>query len=260
VYRPVPPLPTDPEPQALVPALRHEGVGFVYASHWLSARVLADGGSVGALDSNINLNSYGRTVPEPARLERFRLEPAHALLLGADTDLAGARRMLEAQGALGRETRAGPYPLLVLQRPRVRRPLARSGWRITASVAAADAGRALDGDPRTRWSPGGPVTAETHVALDLGQPRPVAGVRLVPGSRDGGPSAFAVEVSPDGLAWTPAGRPEWAGPLYWTGFELLRNGRREWTVVFPPVTTRHVRVRPATAARLWDVEEIDLFD
>ena len=270
VYRPIPPEPssspgrTVPEPVELTRALRDEGVRFVYANHWLSARVLAAGdgaiGAVGALDSNINVNSYGRTAPDPARLERFRLEPGRALLLGTGADLPGIRRTLEIQGALARETRVGPYPLLLLARPAGRRLLARDGWRVTASVAAADAARVLDRDPRTRWSAAGHVSPETFVTLDLGQTRPAAGLRMMPGSRDAGPAAFALESSPDGLTWSPVGPLEWAGPLYWTGYELIRNGRREWTVVFPRIALRHLRVRPAAAARTWDIEEIDLFE
>jgi hypothetical protein len=270
VYRPTAPEAsggagrTAPEPAELARALRAEGVRFVYANHWLSARVLAAGhgetSPVGALDSNINVNSYGRTEPDPARLERFRLEPGQALLLGTGADLPGIRRTLEIQGALARETAVGPYPLLLLGRPIVRPRLGRDGWRMTATAGAADAGRALDGDPRTRWSAAGAVTADAAVTLDLGQARPVAGLRMVPGSRDAGPSAFVLEGSADGRAWAPVGPVEWAGPLYWSGYELIRNGRREWTVVFPQVTLRHLRIRPAAPARTWDIEEIDLFE
>jgi hypothetical protein len=138
--------------------------------------------------------------------------------------------------------------------------VARDGWRATASAAAEDATRVLDGDPRTRWSAVGPVAPDTAVTLDLGRARSVAGLRMIPGSRDAGPSAFALEGSPDGLAWWPVGPSEWAGPLYWTGSELVKNGRREWTVVFPKTTLRHLRVRPTMAARTWDVEEIELFE
>jgi hypothetical protein len=236
-------------------------VGFVYASHWLSARVLAEAnGKVGALDSNINVNSYGLTRPDPTSLERFRLEKGRALLLGADADVQGSRRMLEIQGALERETSVGPYRLILLKRPMVRRPLARDGWRMTASVAAAEAPRALDGDPGTRWSAGAPVSPDIFVTLDLAQVRPVGGLRIVPGSRDGGPPTLALESSPDGLTWAALGPTEWAGPLYWTGYELLRNSRREWTVAFPQVRLRYLRIRPAIAARTWDIEEIDLFE
>ena len=270
VYRPTPPEPsgapgrTVPEPAELTRALREEGVRFVYANHWLSARVLAAGdgaiGAVGALDSNINVNSYGRTAPDPARLERFRLEPGRALLLGTGADLPGTRRLLEIQGALERETRVGPYPVLLLTRPAVRPPLPRDGWRLTATVGAADADRALDGDFRTRWSAGGPVTPEATVMLDLGRARRVAGLRTRPGSRDAGPSTFVLDGSPDGRVWSAVGPLEWAGPLYWTGYELIRNGRREWTVVFPPTTLRYLRVRPTAPARTWDIEELDLFE
>jgi hypothetical protein len=106
----------------------------------------------------------------------------------------------------------------------------------------------------------GPVGSGTAVTLDLGRARSVAGLRMVPGSRDAGPSAFALQGSPDGIAWSAIGPAEWAGPLYWTGHELIRNGRREWTVVFPRITLRHLRIQPTMAARTWDVEEIDLFE
>ena len=56
---------------------------------------------------------------------------------------------------------------------------------------------------------------------------------MVPGTRDGGPAAFTLERSLDGLQWTRIEPTEWVGPLYWTGYELLRNSLNEWTVVFP---------------------------
>ncbi len=260
VYRPAPRPAPDVEPSALTPILRREGVRFVYASHWISARVLAEGrGSIGALDSNMNMNSYGRAEPDPASLERFRPEPGRALLLGADADVPTIRRTLELQNALGRETQVGSYRLIQLQRPTMRRSLARDEWHATASVAASDASRAVDGDPSTRWSAGGPVGPTALVTLDLGQARPVGGLRLRPGSRDGGPATFALESSMDGQSWAPIGPMEWIGPLYWTGYELLRNGRREWSVVFPETSLRYLRIHPSVAARTWDIEEIDLF-
>jgi hypothetical protein len=236
-------------------------VSFVYASHWLSARVRAEGrGTIGALDSNLNVNSYGRTVPEPTRLDRFRPAAGRALLLGAGTDPTAARRLLEIQGALARETAVGPYPLLLLARPPVRPALDRHGWRMIASVAASETSRALDGDSRTRWSAMGPVGRGAHLTVDVGEARPVAGIRMMPGPPDAGPSAFVLESSLDGSAWTPVGPSEWAGPLYWTGYELIRDGRREWTAAFPRRTLRYLRVRPAAVARTWEIAELDLLE
>ena len=261
VYRPATAVHTESPPASLTSTLRREGVRFVYADHWLSARVLAEGnGSIGAFDSNINVNSYGRALPPPTSLERFRLKPGRALLLDHDADLAGARRMLELRGAIGREVRVGSYPLILLKAPAARQIRDRDTWRITASVNGPDTSRALDGDRRTRWSAGTPLGPDVVVTLDLGRPSPVGGLRMVPGTRDGGPAAFTLERSFDGLQWTPIERTEWVGPLYWTGYELLRNSLNEWTVAFPRVDLRFLRIRPALAARTWDLDEIDLLE
>ena len=66
------------------------------------------------------------------------------------------------------------------------------------------------------------------------------------------------ERSFDGLQWTRIAPTEWVGPLYWTGYELPLNSLDEWTVVFPRVDLRFLRIRPALAARTWDLYEIDL--
>jgi hypothetical protein len=244
----------------LVPALYGEGIRMVYANHWLSARVLAEGrGAVSALDSNLYLNSYRHTTPEPTTLERFRMLTGRAVLLGSDTDAAGIRQALETRGALARVTSAGAYQVLHLTPPERPRRLERDGWRASASRAPADASRALDGDRRTRWTAEGP--AETiEFTLELGRARRVAGLRMQPGSREGGPADFQVEGSADGVTWERLGPVRWGGPLYWTGYELLRNGRVEWTVRFPPVTVRHLRIRPAAPGQSWAIEEIDAFE
>jgi hypothetical protein len=261
VYRPAAaPHRAPPRDGELVPALRGEGIRMVYASHWLSARVLAEGGgAVSALDSNLYLNSYRHTIPEPHTLERFRMLTGRAVLLGSDSDAAGIRKVLETRGALARVTPAGPYQVLHLAPPEAPRRLERDGWRATASRASADASRVLDGDRRTRWTAEGPVET-VEFALELGRARRVAGLRMRPGSREGGPADFQVEGSADGVKWERLGPFRWGGPLYWTGYELLRNGRVEWTVRFPPVTVRHLRIRPTAPGRSWAIEEIDAFE
>ena len=93
----------------------------VYAGPWLSARILAgSGGSLAALDSNISVNSYGRTRPEPTTLERFRMEEGRSLLLGEDADVDGIRETLTRYGVPVRPTPIGPYRLFALTRPQDR--------------------------------------------------------------------------------------------------------------------------------------------
>jgi F5/8 type C domain-containing protein len=257
VYRPAPPAPAGLEPGALGAALRQEGVRFVYANHWLSSRARVESDeSIGALESNAALNSYGRSEPEPSTLERFRPRRDRAVLLGSDADGAAVREVLAGRRAVARERAVGPYRLLVLAPDAAKRSLARSGWRAQASLASNFAGQAVDGDPRTRWMALGPVDSATTFTLDLGQPQPLAGLRLTPGSREGGPADFALEGSEDGQTWRPLEPRTWAGPLYWTGAELLRNSRPEWAVRIPPTTARYVRIRPAAPARTWIIAEI----
>jgi hypothetical protein len=259
VYRPAPPRAREDRP--LVADLRRQGVSLVYASHWLSARVLAEGrGAVGALDSNINVNSYGRKVPDPVVLERFRRERGHAVLLGPDADAAAIRATLAAQGALAREGRAGGYPLLLLAPPAPRPALRPDGWRADASTTPDAAGRAIDGRPGTAWSTEGAPAPGAAVTLDLGTARPVGGIRLRPGAGAGNPAAFVLEGSADGAAWRRLAPASWAGPLYWTGYELLRDGSAEWTVTFPPAPVRHLRIRPAAPGRRWAIAELELLE
>jgi hypothetical protein len=262
VYRPAPPPPAAVLPEGeLAAGLRREGVGFVYASPWLSARVRVESGeAMGALESNAAVNSYGRVEPAPSALERFRLRADRAVLLGEDADGAGVRDVLRARGAIAREAAVGPYRLLLLAPGSALARVSRDGWQGRASVASATAARAVDEDPATRWTAGQAVDHTASFTVDLGRPRPLRGLRLAPGSREGGPSDFRLDGSADGVVWRPLEPETWTGPLYWTGSELLRNGRPEWSVSFPPVTVRAVRIRPAAPAPTWSIADITAFE
>lgn len=73
--------------------------------------------------------------------------------------------------------------------------------------------------------------------------------------------ALDLEGSADGIAWITLGPSMWAGALYWTGSELLRNSEQGWAFVFPPARVRHVRVRPSRPSPTpWIVAELDCFN
>ena len=261
VYRPAAPSTASLGTGELAGALRREGVRFVYADHWQSARVRVESGeAIGALESNATVNSYGRSEPEPSALERFRPRPDRAVLLGADADGANVKSLLGARGAIARETTVGPYPLLLLAREAEPRRLPRVGWRGHASAGTTLAAHAVDDDPRTRWTAGGPVDHTASFTVELVSPRRLRGLRLAPGSRDGGPADFALDGSADGVTWQALEPRTWAGPLYWTGAELLRNSRPEWAVTFPPAIVRLIRIRPTAPAPTWSIAEISAFD
>jgi hypothetical protein len=261
VYRPAPPRAARLGARELVAGLRREGVRFVYTDHWQSARVRVESGeAIGALESNTAMNSYGRSQPEPSALERFRPRPDRAVLLGADADAVSVRSLLGARGAITREAAVGPYPLLLLASEAEPRRLPTAGWRGHASAGATSAAHAVDDDPRTRWTAGGPVDPTTSFTVELDRPRRVGGLRLAPGSRAGGPADFALDGSVDGASWQPLEPRTWAGPLYWTGGELLRNSRPEWSMTFPPATVRLIRIRPVAPAPTWSIAEIAAYE
>ena len=79
------------------------------------------------------------------------------------------------------------------------------------------------------------------LTVDLGRPRALRGVEVRPGvpGRD-----LRLSASLDGVTWTPLSPLAWAGAVYWTGTELLRNGGPRWAVAFPRTTLRYLRLSP----------------
>jgi hypothetical protein len=259
LYGPGGPRPPVPRPGELTAALRRAGVTFVYANPWLSAWVRVDSRDrLGALDANINVNDYSRTEPDPTELLPLRLDAGTGLLLGADADPAAVRAALLGQPVTVRESVAGPYPLLVLAPTPPPRRLPKRGWRLTATEAAAQAARAIDDDRRTHWVSGPPGPTPPTVTLDLGAPRPLRGVELRPGLPG---RTLRLAASLDATMWTPIEPLAWAGALYWTGAELLRNGGPKWAVAFPPTTLRYLRLAPAAPLREpWTIAELEALE
>jgi hypothetical protein len=262
VYAPGPP-PADGE-QALAPLLQGGEMNFVYTSPWLAARLWVDlGGRVRTPESNLFVNSNGRPVPDPQWLEPFRVDPSRAVLLGREADASQLRTVLAGRGLRVQESVAGPYRLFRFPAPEeAPRSLARDGWRATAGVNASQAPRAIDGNRRTGWTGTSAERAGEVLSIDLGRPTQISRIRLAPGSAIEGSRDVALEGSDDGLAWRPLGPLMWAGPLYWTGWELLRNSQDRREFAFPPTRLRHLRVRPVRGGPggAWVVNEIDLFE
>jgi hypothetical protein len=259
VYGPGGPRPSVPPAGELTAALRREGINFVYASHWLSARVRVESrGAIGAQESNINVSDGSRTEPDPIELVPLRPDKGTGILLGADTDPAGIRAALASQPVAVREKMAGPYPLLVLEPAPSPRRVKKSGWRASASEGGDTAQRAIDGDRETAWVSGGPGRPEMTLTVDLGRPQAVRGVELRPGLPG---RTLRLSGSLDGATWAPLSPLGWAGAVYWTGTELLRNGGPRWAVTFPRTTLRYLRLSPAGPfPDPWRITEVECLE
>ena len=65
----------------------------------------------------------------------------------------------------------------------------------------------------------------------------------------------------DGETWTPLSPLTWAGAVYWTGTELLRNGGPRWAAAFPRTTVRYLRLAPAAGLPdPWTITEIECLE
>ena len=105
--------------------------------------------------------------------------------------------------------------------------------RFTASASGNywPAARAVDGDSCTAWNSGG--FAPQAITLDLGEPRPVGRVVLVPEMTPDGAVAHVVEVSNDGVRFEVRGRYE--GTMVERGVYGV--------ALSPAALARYVRVR-----------------
>jgi hypothetical protein len=129
---------------------------------------------------------------------------------------------------------------------------------VFASESPEEALRAIDGDRRTQWVSARPGAPALTVTVDVGLPRDLRGVEVRPGlpGRD-----LRLAGSLDGAAWTDMTPLTWAGALYWTGAELLKNGGPKWAVAFPPTRLRYLRLSPAGPLREpWTITEIEALE
>jgi hypothetical protein len=114
--------------------------------------------------------------------------------------------------------------------------------RLAASESLEDAGKALDGDPDTRWQSAGPQRGGEAIEVDLGRTRGVSGIELALGPYYGDfPRQLAVEASLDGREWSA----RWQGPTDAEAFKAALDAplRMPLRLCFPPARARHLRLR-----------------
>jgi hypothetical protein len=253
------PRPPVPRPGELTTALRREGVHSIYTSHWLAAWIGVESrGAIGTQESNINQGDGSRMDLDPTELSPLRLGKGYGILLGADSDADAVTAALEGQPVAVRQATAGPYRLLVFTPTPAPRRLDKTGWTVRASENPEQAGRTIDGNRDTRWVSSGLGGPGLAVTLDLGRPRDIRGVEVRPGLPG---RTLRLSASLDGTTWQPIERLTWAGSLFWTGTELLRNGGPKWAMAFPPTSLRYLRLSPVMPLRdPWTIAEIECLE
>ncbi len=142
--------------------------------------------------------------------------------------------------------------------------LPRTGWQASASVKTEQAARVLDGKTGTSWETGVPQQKGMSFAVDFGAPHSVCLLRcdLGPNCTDT-PGAFRVEASDDGTAWRTLQDSSAQGSLmFWENGQPRFNVYGDhFTVAFPPVTVRHLRLvlTEAHPRSWWSLAELRAF-
>jgi hypothetical protein len=137
-------------------------------------------------------------------------------------------------------------------------------WTATASHQPALARHAIDRDARTQWNPRASEATGIWIQVDLGEPREVGMVALLPRTFQEVPPGLRVELSLDGRSWTAAAEvPAYYGPLYWSGGHPM--GRVRWGRIelrFPPERARLVRITQLGGGSrfAWSVRELFVYE
>ncbi|HEY2515436.1 MAG TPA: discoidin domain-containing protein, partial [Polyangiaceae bacterium] len=127
-------------------------------------------------------------------------------------------------------------------------PLARAGWKASASLESSTAGNALDGNTGTRWTTGTPQASGQWFQVDMGAPQTFNYVSMNAGSGSDDPAGFSVYVSNDGTNW---GAPVASG-----------NGTGQTVSVgFGGVTARYLEVvqtLSGATSSWWSIAELNV--
>lgn len=214
-----------------------------------------------------------RALANDARALGVRWVIVHRELYGADRGAIDDRLttlsdLLEPVAEFGPtvvlEERGGPW----LTRPEVLEGLvpapepgarlSRDGWSADAGVNGNLAGLAIDGIAATRWY-SGPQRPGSHFSVDLGKPVRFDTIRTTvhPFPHDY-PHGWRLEVSDDGIQWSPIAREPAAAPPI-TDFIDPRS--HPFEITFPEVQSRYLRIvqTGVDEQHVWSIYELELY-
>jgi len=140
-------------------------------------------------------------------------------------------------------------------------PLPRSGWQAQANFNNQEAGRAIDGQRKSRWTSGAPQVPGLWFRLDLGRPFHINRIRLRLGeSQRDYPRKLEMRFSLNGRDWLEAASLN--PSLYWDGENWFREEPQgETDLIFPETLARYAEFRQygRDPVYYWSIHEIELY-
>jgi len=253
------PIPTEGDITQLLNFFQEQGIHFVYADHWLSAEIrVKSGWKIQTPPSNLFTGENGEDDPPADTFTPARLDRGVALAVKQE-DKELEHLLGECRQAY-RQTMIGPlviyYDFPGSSPPR---PLIKTDWEVTSNVNPRDAGKALDGNPATRWTTGKSQEPGIYFQIDFKQTLTVRGCALSLGkSPNDYPRSLKLLASLDRETWREIKTTAESG-LYWTGETLLKmTGTRFF---FSPVQMRYLRLlqEGRDPTNYWSIHELQLF-
>ena len=254
---------TERDADRLVAFLRSRKVQKAYAGHWLSAVIrLKSNRTVETISSNHFLDSHGRRDPLPQYLARIEFKPGTAFIV----DIEGRGDLEDFLSRFRftfKEDRVGPFFVYTEVRPQefpVSAFLPKAGWKVSSNFNDAEAGRAIDRDPATRWSSGSAQKPGINFQVDLGEVCTVRGLSLeFAASLRDYPRDLRIFGSVDKIRWEviPA---EWSSEYFWSGNHLLKLPGDQRTYLFPPREVRFLKLVQAgeDPTYYWSIHELEI--
>jgi hypothetical protein len=115
-------------------------------------------------------------------------------------------------------------------------------------VNKSETSRAIDGDPKSRWSTRRPTAVGDGFGLDLGQIRTISKIRIETNASENDYSRnMQIRLSKD--------RRDWSDIVY------SGKGDTDFCIKFDPRATRYILIRNLSDRRgFWSIHEIDVSD
>jgi 4-amino-4-deoxy-L-arabinose transferase-like glycosyltransferase len=200
-------------------------------------------------------------LPEPTG-NYLSDDPFPALVVRNDQAEGLGEALQQLDPGVYGEIRFQDLALFYDARPRKKyRLLPRSGWQVQANFNNQEAGKAIDGHRKSRWTSGVPQVPGLWFRLDLGRTVYINRLRLRLGeSQRDFPRRLETRFSRNGRDWWGAAALN--PSLYWDGENLFREDPQgETDLLFPETLARYVEFRQSgrDPVYYWSIHEIELY-
>ena len=213
--------------------------------------------------ANLALDAYNFRGPESQLLPEMQWSPGVGALVEAP-DADGFVSVARASGLAFTRVDVGGLVLFVYAPPAAPpgTPIPASSLQVGVSRSRRVAGRAVDGNPGTRWTTARPQAPGDWLRVDFAGPRTIQAVRLWAIKRNEWPRGLQVEASAGGETWQPlTAELRGESAIRWGGITPLRSDLQALRLEFAPTTLRALRLTLTEGhwRYAWSVNELTVY-